>query len=122
MDKNRGQRREVGIIDTPIELITAQEARDMAMHSDVDYIEKAVEKQLSAVNQTIMEAAQCGFYTAYYKSELYPQVESLLKECGYNTEKLYEDHELVGRTPIRIFKGTHISWNWRDKAYERTEI
>ena len=96
------------------ELVTAREARDMAVHSDVDYIEKVVEKQLSAVNQTILEAAQNGFYTAYYKSELYPQVDSLLKEYGYKTKKLY-DHKLLGEIiPIRIFKGTHISWNWGD--------
>lgn len=93
------------------ELVTAQEARDMAEHSNVDYIEKSIEKQLGAVNQTIMEAAQCGFYTAYFKSELYPQVESLLKEYGYKTKKLYDDHELLGKTHIRIFEGTHISWN-----------
>ena len=95
------------------ELITAQEARDMTEHSNVDYIEKAVEKQLSAVNQTIMEAAQDGFYTVYYKSELYPQVDSLLKECGYNTEKLYDDIDYSSSRHIRIFKGTHISWNQR---------
>ena len=87
-----------------------------------DLLDVVIEKQLSAVNQTIVEAAQNGFYTAYFKSELYPQVESLMKEYGYKTQKLYEDYKLLGRTPIRIFKGTHISWNWRDKAYERTEI
>lgn len=98
---------------TELELLTAQEARDMASHSKTS-LDVAIEKQLSAVNQTIVEAAQNGFYTAYFKSELYPQVESLLKEYGYKTKKLYDDHKLSGKTHIRIFKGTHISWNWGD--------
>lgn len=98
---------------TELELLTAQEARDVASRSKTSFLDVVIEKQLSKVNKTIVEAAQNGFYTAYFKSELYPQVESLLKEYGYKTKKLY-DHKLFGEIPIRIFKGTHISWNWGD--------